>query len=140
MGTWDVGPFENDAASDWVGDIADGGGWELAREAFLGVLRPPQEWSETEDEAVAAAWLVASRFGLDPARLPDEARRWVLTAPAPPEGLARMALDSLNVLGAGGSELYGTWSEADMLDEWLEASIIPARDVLMGKGAPTPSS
>ncbi|MGC5412478.1 DUF4259 domain-containing protein, partial [Streptomyces sp. DT225] len=65
MGTWDVGPFDNDTAADWCGGLDD-----AAPEAREGMVRAAlAETAGTTDyldsdvanEAIAAAALVAAQ-------------------------------------------------------------------------------
>ncbi|MDQ0766707.1 hypothetical protein QF027_009342 [Streptomyces canus] len=63
MGTWDTGPFDNDAAADFADDLDDAGPEE--REALIrGVLTRTVDatgWLTEGDEAVAAAALIAAQ-------------------------------------------------------------------------------
>ncbi|MEE1761325.1 DUF4259 domain-containing protein [Streptomyces sp. SP18BB07] len=63
MGTWNTGPFDNDTAADFAGDLDDAKSEE--REALIrGVLTRPVDvtgWLTEGEEAVAAAALIAVR-------------------------------------------------------------------------------
>jgi hypothetical protein len=63
MGTWDTGPFDNDAAADFADDLDDAKPEE--REALIrGVLTRTVNatgWLTEGDEAVAAAALIAAQ-------------------------------------------------------------------------------
>ena len=67
MGTWDVGPFDNDIAADWCGEL-DGAAPEqravLIRDALSRVAEHGEEYLDTGDaeEAIAAAAIVASQL------------------------------------------------------------------------------
>lgn len=66
MGTWDVGPFDNDAAADWCGDLdeaAPGQRPGIVRDALTAVLDTDEEYldSDLAVEAIAAAALVAAQ-------------------------------------------------------------------------------
>jgi hypothetical protein len=66
MGTWDVGPFDNDTAADWCGDL-DGAAADqratLIRNALSRVAEHGDEYLDSDDavEAIAAAAIVASQ-------------------------------------------------------------------------------
>lgn len=68
MGAWGHGPFENDAAMDLVGGLADGPSGEVPgglRSAMTGILETAEYLDGHDvDQALAAACLVAAR--LDP--------------------------------------------------------------------------
>ncbi|CAM5693778.1 DUF4259 domain-containing protein [Streptomyces chartreusis] len=63
MGTWDTGPFDNDSAADFAGDLDDANPEE--REALIrGVLTRTVDatgWLTVGEEAVAAAALIAAQ-------------------------------------------------------------------------------
>ncbi|MCW3010141.1 MAG: hypothetical protein JWO90_545 [Solirubrobacterales bacterium] len=66
MGAWGAGSFENDIASDWAADLADGGDLEMVRATLETAARcPPDEYLESDEgaEALAAAEVVAAAMG-----------------------------------------------------------------------------
>jgi hypothetical protein len=67
MGTWDVGPFDNDTAADWCGDLDDAVPERraaLIRDALTRVAQHGDEYLDSRDavEAIAAAAIVASQL------------------------------------------------------------------------------
>jgi hypothetical protein len=67
MGTWDVGPFDNDTAADWCGDLdaaASGQRPTIVRNALTAVLDNGDDYldSDVAVEAIAAAALIASQL------------------------------------------------------------------------------
>src|SRR5688572_22483051 len=67
MGTWDVGPFDNDNAADWCGDLDDAAPEQravLIRDALSRVAGHGDEYLDSNDavEAIAAAAIVASQL------------------------------------------------------------------------------
>ena len=67
MGTWDVGPFDNDAAAYWCGDLHDATPArrpDMLRDAFTAVLDNGDDYldSDLAVEAIAAAAIVASQL------------------------------------------------------------------------------
>ncbi|MFJ9769171.1 DUF4259 domain-containing protein [Streptomyces erythrochromogenes] len=114
MGTWDVGPFDNDTAADWCGDLDD-----ASPEARQGLVRDtlaraadstdPLD-ADVAGEAIAAAALVAAQCpGGEPAHPrygPDE--------PLPDlTGLRALARQALDRVLTEPSELLQLWAEPD---------------------------
>lgn len=67
MGTWDVGPFDNDTAADWCGDLDDAAPEQraaLIRDALRRVAEHGGEYLDSDEavEAIAAAAIVASQL------------------------------------------------------------------------------
>jgi hypothetical protein len=67
MGTWDVGPFDNDTAADWCGDLDDAAPGQrptIVRRALTTVLDNGDDYldSDVAVEAIAAAALIASQL------------------------------------------------------------------------------
>ncbi len=67
MGTWDVGPFDNDTAADWCGDLDDAAPEQravLIRVALSRIAEHGDEYLDSDDavEAIAAAAIVASQL------------------------------------------------------------------------------
>ncbi|WP_175407506.1 DUF4259 domain-containing protein [Streptomyces sp. TRM64462] len=114
MGTWDVGPFDNDTAADFCGDLDEAAAGE--REGIIsgiltrvidtaGYLEAPES-----EQAVAAAALVAAQCPggepADPVYGPEE--------PLPDlAGLRGLALQALDRVMTEPSELMDLWAESD---------------------------
>ena len=67
MGTWDVGPFDNDTAADWCGDLNDATPEQrkvLIRDALSRVAEHGEEYLDSDEavEAIAAAAIVATQL------------------------------------------------------------------------------
>ena len=77
MGAWEVGPFENDTALDWVADLRSGGA-EAVRVALSSAADGFLDAREGE-EVVAAAEVVASALGEPAPNLPDDVTAWIAT-------------------------------------------------------------
>ncbi len=80
MGTWDVGPFDNDTAADWCGALDDAAPQQravLVRDVLSRVAEHGDEYPDSDDamEAIAAAAIVASQLpggtAIDTAYAPD---------------------------------------------------------------------
>ncbi|MFF2729711.1 DUF4259 domain-containing protein [Streptomyces sp. NPDC058008] len=114
MGTWDTGPFDNDTAADFGGDL-DEAAWKkrepmirsvLVRAAnlvdFLGIY-------DGERAVAAAALVVAQHPDGEPACLscgPSE------PVPELPADLRMLAVDTLDQVVSDRSELAVQWAEA----------------------------
>ncbi len=66
MGTWAVGSFGNDAAGDWVIDLAENPTYEFLRETLQNSIDMPDD-SDTNASAVAAAEVICIIDGNLPA-------------------------------------------------------------------------
>lgn len=119
MGAWDVGPFDNDSAADWCGDLEDTAAEhrsDLVRNTLLFVINC-NEYLDVDDAsaAIAAAAIIA-------AHLPGQPQ---ITSPYAPDfitaggsieltedmsGLATRALD--RVIGDD-SEWADLWQDAN---------------------------
>ncbi|GHG34626.1 DUF4259 domain-containing protein [Streptomyces zaomyceticus] len=131
MGTWDTGPFDNDTAADFGGDLDEAAREErepmirgvLVRAAslvdFLGIY-------DGERAVAAAALVVAQHPDCEPACLnygPSE------PVPELPADLRMLAADALDQVVSGLSELAEQWAEAANWSKWRQ-EITRLRDLL----------
>ncbi|MGW4382706.1 DUF4259 domain-containing protein [Kitasatospora sp. NPDC004531] len=121
MGTWDIGPFDNDDAADFAGELDATDPEE--REALIRAVLTNDGTGEFDDldgddgaRIVAAAALVASQC---PGGTP------VTTAHGPEQPLPRfapelrrLALDALAGVLTDDSELAELWDESDEGPAW----------------------
>ncbi|HEX6684131.1 MAG TPA: DUF4259 domain-containing protein [Candidatus Limnocylindrales bacterium] len=118
MGTWDTGPFDNDMAADWCGDLD-----HVEPGERVGVIRQALHAAAEQDgyldsdeacPAIAAAAIVASRLpGGDPIDV-TYGPEFLLEDPAielPPD-LAPLAVRALDRVMAGESEWRSLWEGA----------------------------
>ena len=135
MGTWGTGPFDNDTAADFAGDLDDAPPGE--REALVrGVLARTVSaagYLDEAQEAVAAAALIAAQCpGGRPVGTvygPEQ------PLPVFPEDLRELAARALDRVLAGGPGLEMWVGPADA-PQWL-AAVAAVRDVL-GPRPPSP--
>ncbi|MBY8876794.1 DUF4259 domain-containing protein [Actinacidiphila acidipaludis] len=137
MGTWDIGPFENDTAADFAYTLD-----ETAQDEREGVVRAtlarairPRDYLECPEgvEAVAAVALIAAQYpGGEP----------ISTSYGPKGDLPRfaddlrpLAVEVLDRVTAEASELAALWDETPDGPKWRQ-SISRMRAVL----APKPES
>ncbi|MFD4377710.1 DUF4259 domain-containing protein [Streptomyces sp. NPDC058486] len=133
MGTWDIGPFDNDTAADFsyrVDEAAEGKKADVLRAAFREVTGTGEEYLDADlsVEAIASAALVAAQCpGGEP----------VTTSYGPkkplgvlPRELRAEAVAALDRVLAEPSELLELWEESDG-EEW-KAGVRALRGVLAG--------
>jgi hypothetical protein len=135
MGAWDVGPFDNDAAADFAGDLTDASPEnrpQLIREA-LTTAADNTEYLDNADAcaAIAAAAIVASQQPdgpeVDSVYGPD-----FLTDGGSidlPEDYVDLAVRAITRVLDEESEWRDLWEEADSLDEAI-AALEPIRAAL----------
>jgi len=130
MGAWGSGPFANDDAGDFVGNLADAGDWNVAEEAFDAVLAIGDEYLEAPESsaAIAAAAIVAYKVGNGFVGVSPEDAADVAGLPAPSPALVTKARAALARIRKQ-SELAELWEEAGSKDEWL-ATLEPIEKAL----------
>jgi len=119
MGTWGVGSFENDAAADWVSELAEADTAFLSG-VFLQVLQNTG-YLEAPDcaRAVAAAEAVAALRNQPAANLPEEVAEFVRRVGAAPNPeLVSAAREAMGRIRSS-SELQELWELSDHNTEWL---------------------
>jgi hypothetical protein len=121
-GGWDVGPFDNDDALDWVWELTESDDLSSIDHALQTVL-DTSDYIEAPDAsmAVAAAEVVAALKGKPRAQLPDEVDVWVkdhdLIVDESTSQKARKAIEL--IMDDGSSELAQLWSDApELADAW----------------------
>ncbi|HEY0698003.1 MAG TPA: DUF4259 domain-containing protein [Micromonospora sp.] len=136
MGAWGSGPFDNDTAADWCGDLEDADPAErpaLVERALRAVLEEDGYLdSDLANEAIVAATLVAAELPggpvVDSAYAPDFVRaggRMDL-----PAGLPALALRALDRITTGqDSEWRDLWTDAGSIDGSI-AGLAPIRAAL----------
>ena len=121
-GGWDVGPFDNDDALDWVWELSESNDISVVEEALQsaistsGYLEAP-----TGSIAVAAAEVVAALKGQPRAQLPDEVTSWVASNQLEVDDqlvkAARQAI--VHVKNSESSELAQLWADSEeLLNQW----------------------
>lgn len=137
MGTWDVGPFENDTAADFAYDLDEA--VQSEREALVcaALVRATQARGCLEStegvEAIAAALVAAQRPGGDPivsSYGPDE------VLPAFASALASIAVEALDRVVSTDSELAELWDETPHGPAWRQ-SVDRMRASLIGHSSAT---
>jgi hypothetical protein len=133
MGAWGYGPFENDAALDGLGGLADAAPGSV-RDGLLAMMREVAATAGYIEDtaagaAVAAAVLVASRLGADP----GSAYAAALLASHPFEADGELRLEALRVFDRLADPRDNEWHElradAGGLDKALDL-LAPSRERL----------
>lgn len=119
MGTWAVGSFGNDAAGDWVIDLADNPNYSFLRDTLQNTIDIPDD-SETNACAIAAAEVLCIIEGRVPADYEEVAHNLripvsLLQQQPMPAGLKPLAIIALNTI-LSGSELKEVWENDE---EWI---------------------
>ena len=121
-GAWDIGPFDNDDAMDWVWELSESDDLSVVKQALQDVIDTSGYLeAPTASMAIAAAEVVAALKGAPRAQLPAEVIEWVernesevdadLVATAR-QAIARIRDEEL-------SELAQLWSDSEeAAEEW----------------------
>ncbi|WP_018348771.1 DUF4259 domain-containing protein [Longispora albida] len=119
MGTWDIGPFDNDSAADWCGNLHDAGPAERAGLIRQALREAAEETgfldSREGGRAIAAAAIIVSQL---PGGVP------LTSSYAPdfligggrvevPADLPALAVRALDRVLAANSEWYELWEESN---------------------------
>ncbi|MER7283767.1 DUF4259 domain-containing protein [Dactylosporangium sp. NPDC000244] len=119
MGTWDVGPFDNDTAADWCGDLHDAAPAQrpaMVRSAFTAVLDNGDDYldSDLAVEAIAASAIVASQLPGGAAITSSYAPDFLLEGGRieVPDDVPALAVRALNRIVGDDSEWRELWDES----------------------------
>lgn len=122
MGTWGVGAFENDTAADWLSELAEADDERaFLDETLRGAMIAGDQNLDAPDAvmAFAAAEIVAAMKGWPGENTGLSGGFEPLDSDPSPE-LVQLALEAIERIRTGPSELLELWSEGDAT-EWLEA-------------------
>ncbi|MEU6542754.1 DUF4259 domain-containing protein [Streptomyces sp. NPDC046859] len=111
MGTWDIGPFDNDTAADFANDLDDAAEGERERLVRGALMRAVDNHDYLEapdaEEAVAAAALIAAQCpGGEPVSLHYGPEKPI---PRMSADVRRLAAEALDRVLADKSELSDLW-------------------------------
>ncbi len=136
MGTWDVGPFDNDGASDWAWELEESDSIEVLKAA----LDPQASYVEApEGEIAIAAAAVLTAFVGESVGVPDEVASWVNShRHLDVRELKTDALSALDAVVSEDSELTELWEESGDSASW-RATVDQIRHVLDSEW-PAPSA
>ncbi|GAA2871171.1 hypothetical protein Acy02nite_29400 [Actinoplanes cyaneus] len=118
MGTWDFGPFDNDTAADWSGELNDaepGRRVELIREALTAAANEDEYLdSDYACEAIAAAAVVASQLPGGPAITTSYGPDFLVQGGTIdlPDDLPELALQALARVAGEDSEWRDLWEDS----------------------------
>ncbi|MFC9995353.1 DUF4259 domain-containing protein [Nocardia sp. NPDC127526] len=125
MGTWDVGPFDNDSAADWCGGLHDAAPDKrqlMIREA-LTVVAGSKDYldSDVACDAIAAAAIIAAqrtRTAITSSYAPD----FLLEggSVSVDDDVAALAIAALDRIVADESEWRDLWEESESFAAALE--------------------
>ena len=121
-GAWDIGPFDNDDALDWVWELSESEDLSVVNQALQNVIDTSGYLeAPTASMAIAAAEVVAALKGQPRAQLPEDVVEWVkmhgFEVDADLAASARQAI--AHIRDEDSSELAQLWSDsADAAKEW----------------------
>lgn len=126
MGTWGIGPFENDSANDWAYSLDEATDLSVVESALDEVIASACDCLEVDAAAsgLAACEVLACLIGrgTEPDAYSEKVHTWVsgvaLKADAAVLAKAKSAID--RILGAE-SELRELWEESEDADTWLSS-------------------
>lgn len=124
MGAWDIGPFDNDDAADWLYQLEESDDTSVIAAALDSVTEVGDDYLEAPDCscALAAAEIVAALHGHPMAGLSDEAKAWLeKNRGLDVSELVEEAVAAVQRVRTN-SELKELWEESDELPKW-EASL-----------------
>ncbi|MFE3069924.1 DUF4259 domain-containing protein [Streptomyces sp. NPDC059247] len=132
MGTWDIGPFDNDTAADFsyrVDEAPEEQRAEVLRTAFREVVETSGDYLDSDLAviAIASAALLAAQC---PGGTPVTSYGPKKPLPPLPEDLRPLAVAALDLALGKDSELLELWEESD--GEAWKASVLELRGVLAG--------
>jgi hypothetical protein len=134
LGTWDAGPFDNDDAADFAGELDDtpeGERVALIRSVLTAAVENNTYLDSDEGApAVAAAAIVAYRLPGGEQFAPNGHGP---EAPVPdlPADLVPLAIDALDRVLAADSELASLWAESSRGQGPWHTSILQLKSVLL---------
>lgn len=137
MGIWAAGPFDNDMAADWCGELDDAAPRErpaLVEQALRAALAEDGYLdSDLAVEAVAAAAVIAAHLPGAPAVDSPYAPDFLIAGARLdlPEPLRPLAVRALDRVVADDSELAELWAEAGEPNEF-RAEVAQLRSALAG--------
>ena len=121
MGTWDAGPFDNDAAADFLSDSGSSAR-ALATALRRCVDADPTDYLDVDDgqTAIAAAELVALGFGFGNLDAVSDAVRSIARRLGPNEELRLLAVKAIpRIRDRKHSEVASLWAHDPAFDERL---------------------
>jgi len=139
VGTWDVGPFDNDTAADWCGDLHDAAPADrvqLVRSALAAVVNRRDIYLDSDFavEAIAAAAIVASQLPGGTPITSSYAPDFLLDGNAieVPDDVPPLALRALDRIVGDNSEWRSLWAESPDSYAQVLAALQPIRNTLEG--------
>jgi tetratricopeptide (TPR) repeat protein len=121
LGSWDVTPFGNDEAQDWLSDLILSHSTEPIFRALVTAAKVSAEeflQAPESERAVAAAELVACAREKPCKDVPEQLAAWVAEQKfVAGDQIAQMAVQVLERI-ASNSELQQVWDDTDSAEEW----------------------
>lgn len=139
MGAWNVGPFDNDDALDWLSELDDADDLEPVRRAFE-ALGDDYLDAPTGAIALAAAEVVAAASGNRRPELPEQLEAWLASSSVNTSAADRdAAVAAVERVVGDQSELQELWALSDSNAQW-EEEISGLRDRLRADATDAPDN
>ena len=125
-GAWDIGPFDNDDALDWVWELTESDDLAPLNRAFDDVLQSPRYVeAPSASIAIAAAEVLAALKGDAIDGLPDDVSQWVEGRRLKADSrIVEKAVNAIRlIMDEEASELAQLWADAPQLAEDWRASL-----------------
>ena len=130
MGTWNVKPFGNDTAADWL--------CKLEKANDESVLTAALGSDAQADETIAAAAVIAAARRQPIGKLPPKAKSWVAERGfVSNDALLKQAMAAVEKLKTQ-SELRELWAESGSLTKWLKEMDSLLTSLREGQSLPSP--
>lgn len=126
MGTWGIGPFENDSANDWAYSLEETTDLSLVESTLDEVIASAGDYLEVDQAAsgLAACEVLACMLGRGsaPDAYTETIQSWVSgVALKPDAAVLAKAQSALDRILADDSELRELWEESEEADAWLSS-------------------
>ena len=123
MGTWGMGPFENDGANDWAYSLEETSDLGLVESALDAVIASAGDYLEagTGEIGLAACEVLACMLGrgLKPDAYSKKVHAWVANVDLEPDAaILAKAQSAIDRIVEPGSELRELWEESNDAGAW----------------------
>ena len=119
MGTWGIGPFEDDWALDFKDELLEAADPSSISEAIAELSGDPAGYvdSDLATRVLVAGEVLAGQIGRGSKETPDELTRWAAAFPKPNAALVVDAREAV-VRVLDDSELTELWADSPRRGEW----------------------
>jgi len=122
MGAHGPKSFDNDAAMEWVAELAEYTDFSGVAGAIDAVMADKADYLDADvcEEGIAAAEIVAAAAGKPAGDLPADAKAWIGGKPKPDAALVARTIEAIAAIREK-SELREFWEDSEDLAGWNSA-------------------